>query len=86
MSRLSHQGIPVPHKGKQVSGLSQDVCSLVVSRAVDKLDLVGLNHGACEVVAQVDVLELGRRGVLDGVQDASLVVLKDWHSLLKRHS
>ena len=82
----SHECAPVPQEGEQVSGLGQNVRSLMVSRAVDQLDLVSLDHGARVVVAQVDVLELGRGAVLGGIADAGLVVLEDGHGLLERHS
>ena len=73
-------------KGEQVSGLSHDVCCLMVCGAVDKLDLVGLNHGAREVVTQVNVLELRWGAVLGSVGDAGLVVLVDGNWLLDGHS
>ena len=42
----------MPDKGEQVSGLGHDVRCLMISGTVDKLDLVGLNHGAREMVAR----------------------------------
>ena len=46
-------------KGERVDSFGEYICCLMVGGAVDQLDLAFMQHGPDEVVADVDVLQLG---------------------------